>query len=738
MSMSIRRLVVLGGILVFRAATPVLAGCYFSSDGGTFVTLVRNGNSTAYQMSYSSGGEPALNGANLGTFSTADSNTLVLMSFTNKTYEESGSDIMGGRFAYRVQHAGENVPFTTNLNNGWQQISVGWELHYGTNMNINLLSGLTNGAYQLEVYALAQGNFDGFLLQNNNGSNYVATFTVTQEHIPDPVAEVTENGRTILSFAYTIDTGYGNDLFVVGNHPDLGNWDPLQARKLYWTSGNVWTGQIAVEAGYALEYKYIIRTNSAAVFGDAGNVQWMGGANLTTNIPAAPAAPYTGKALYYYSGWTNANLVYQCGLDTNWYGADMTRIGNGRIAGEYLYRVEGIGTAGELLTFVPNGYLDNVQYWDHSPANGGNYYTRLDEFVLQDGNVYNYWPPSSASVSRVIKTNVTAALAPPLNARSVWIYLPRGYDQNTWKKYPVLYMHDGTNVFRPGGIYGTWAAETNADSMISLGMMRETIIVATDTSTNRSREYIPPGDDEGAGPGLADQYAHLLIDYVKPMIESTYRTLTNRADTIVMGSSYGGLVSLYLGLETNVFGKIGALSSAAVVASNFMGRVDSNNTYGARIYLDMGTLDLDASLWESGWQMYNLLLQDGYAVNHDLCYAVGYGQTHNEAAWDQRLPGAYTFLLNILDEPNLLLQSANPPELELLGAAPGAIGVSIDTFKGRRYRLDRTDDILNHPWAGVATSTVEQLLWSETTLTDTSHPSGSTYYYRVSAMSWPE
>ena len=322
--------------------------------------------------------------------------------------------------------------------------------------------------------------------------------------------------------------------------------------------------------------------------------------------------------------------------------------------------------------------------------------------------------------------------------RDVIVWFPPGYAARPTQRYPVLYMHDGTNVFRPGGIYGTWAAETNADSMISLGMMRETIIVATDTSTNRSREYIPPGDDEGAGPGLADQYAHLLIDYVKPMIESTYRALTNRADTIVMGSSYGGLVSLYLGLETNVFGKIGALSSAAVVASNFMGRVASNNTYGARIYLDMGTLDLDASLWESGWQMYNLLLQDGYAVNHDLCYAVGYGQTHNEAAWDQRLPGAYTFLLNILDEPNLLLQSANPPELELLGAAPGAIGVSIDTLKGRRYRLDRTDDLLNHPWTGVATSTVEQLLWSETTLTDTSHPSGSTYYYRVSAMSWPE
>ena len=729
---------VFGGILILSAAAPALAGVQYAADGGTFVTLVRNGAATTFQMSYSSGGEPALNGANLGTFSLADGDTLVLMSFTNKTYEESGSDIMGGRFAHRVQHAGENAAFVTNLNNGWQQISVGWELHYATDMNINLLSGLTNGTYQLEVFALAQGNFSDFLLQNNNGSNYIATFTVTKEHVPDPVAEVTENGKVIVPFAYTTNTGFGNELFVVGNHPDVGNWDPQYARKLHWTSGNVWTGQVAIEAGYALEYKFIVRTNSAADYCNPLNVQWMSGPNLTTNIIAGPGAPYAGKTVYYYSGWTNADVVYQSGLNTNWYGAAMTRIGSGRTAGEYLYSIDGIGAPGELLTFVLNGNLGGALYWDHSPANGGNYYTRLDTFVLQDGNVFNYWPPATVSVSRVTKTNVTSSLPAPLNARAVWVYVPRGYDQNTWKKYPVLYMHDGTNVFRPGGVWGTWAAETNADSMISLGMMRETIIVAVDTSTNRSREYIPPEDDEGAGPGMADQYAQFLTGYVKPMVDSTYRTLTNRADTVVMGSSYGGLVSLYLGLKTSVFGKIGSLSSAVLPATNFMAWIDANDTHGRRIYLDMGTIDLDALLWDTGWQAYNLFLQDGYAVNHDLCYVVGCGQTHNEGAWDRRLPGAYSFLLNTLDEPNLLTQSANPPELALVVSTSRAFSVLFDTLKGRRYRLDHTTDLVNPQWTGVATSVVEQLLWSTTTLSDTSSPAGGPHLYRVSAVEWPE
>ena len=734
----LQTLAILSGILILSASTPAWASVQYAADGGTFVTLVRSGSATTYQMSYSSGGEPALNGANLGTFSTADGDTLVLSSFTNMTYEDSYSDIFGGRFAYRVQHAGENASFVTNVNNGWRQISMGWEVHFATNMNVNLLGGLTNGSYQLEVFALAQGNFDGFLLQNNGGSNYIATFTVTDQHVPDPVAEVTENGKVIVPFAYTTNTGFGNELFVVGNHPDIGNWDPQFARKLCWTSGNVWTGHVAIDAGYALQYKFIVRTNSPAGYCDGGNVQWMGGPNLTTNLLPGPTPPYSSKAIYYYSGWTNAGIVYQSGLNTNWYGATMTRIGNGRTAGESLYYVDGIGAPGELLTFVANGSLDDVQYWDHSPANGGNYYTRMDSFVLQDGNVYNYWPPSSVSVSRVTKTNVTSALPAPLNARSVWIYVPRGYEQNTWKKYPVLYMHDGTNVFRPGGVYGTWAAETNADSMISLGMMRETLIVAVDTSTNRSREYIPPGDNEGAGPGMADQYAHFLVDYVKPMVDSTYRTLTNRADTIVMGSSYGGLVSLYLGLETNVFGKIGSLSTAVLPATNFMAWIDSHNTYGSRIYLDMGTIDLDAILWDTGWQAYNLFLQDGYAVNHDLCYVVGCGATHNEGAWDQRLPGAYTFLLNILDEPNLLTQSRNPPQLDLVTAAPGTLGVTLDTLKGRRYRLDHADNIMNPQWTGVTTSAVEQCLWSTTTLSDTSHPAGNTHLYRVSAVAWPE
>ncbi len=736
--MSARTLAVRFAILLLCATTPARAAVQFAADGGTFVTLVRSGNATTYQMSYSSGGEPALNGANLGTFSTVDGDTLVLTSFTNMTYEDSYSDIFGGRFAYRVQHAGEDVSFATNINNGWRQISTGWEVHFATNMNVNLLSGLTNGTYQFEAYALAQGNFDGFLLQNNNGSNYIATFTVTNQHVPDPVADVTENGKVLVSFAYTTNTGYGNELFVVGNHPDLGNWDPQQGRKLCWTSGNVWTGQVAVDAGVALQYKFVVRTNAAANYCDGGNVQWMSGANLTTNLLPGPVAPYTSKAIYYYSGWTNADIVYQSGLNTNWYGAAMTRIGGGRTAGEYLYYVDGLGAPGELLTFVPNGCLGGTRYWDHSPANGGNYYTRLDSFVVQEGQTYNYWPPATVSVSRVTRTNVTSSLPAPLNARAVWIYIPRGYDQNTWKKYPVLYMHDGTNVFRPGGVYGTWAAETNADSMISLGVMRETIIVAVDTSTNRSCEYMPPGDNEGAGPGIADQYAHFLVDYVKPMIDSKYRTLTNRADTIVMGSSYGGLVSLYLGLETNVFGKIGSLSTAILPATNFMAWIASHDTHGSRIYLDMGTIDLDATLWDTGWQTYNLFLQDGYAVNHDLCYVVGCGATHNEGAWDRRLPGAYAFLLNPADEPNLLSQSRTPPQLDLIAGTPGTLSVSFDTLKGRRYRLDHADNLISPQWTGIATSTVEGLLWSTTTLSDTSHPAGGTHLYRVSAVSWPE
>jgi len=322
------------------------------------------------------------------------------------------------------------------------------------------------------------------------------------------VGFLSDNGKVILSFTETIDTGIGRELFVVGNHADVGNWQPVDARKLHWSPGNVWTGQVAVEAGWTLEYRFITRTNDCTNICDAANVIWVSEGNLTTSVPDAVSPPYSTKAMYYYSGWTNAQLVYQSGQDTTWYTTNMTLIGAGRVPNEYLYYVDGFGNPGELLTFIPHGWLNGSDYWDHSPATGGDYYTPLDIIHLQDGNIFNYQPPAVVDSSQIVTTFITSGWAPTIPSRNIRIYLPRNYATNTWKKYPVLYMHDGQNDFQPGEGFGCWNADWTADDMISLGVMRETIIVAVDNSSEREREYVPPNGDCGSGPGTANQYGN--------------------------------------------------------------------------------------------------------------------------------------------------------------------------------------------------------------------------------------
>jgi len=107
---------------------------------------------------------------------------------------------------------------------------------------------------------------------------------------------------------------------------------------------------------------------------------------------------------------------------------------------------------------------------------------------------------------------------------------------------------------------------------------------------------------------------------------------------------------------------------------------------------------------------------------------VGCGQEHNEAAWAARLPDAYTFLLNIQDEANLLAQRENPPELVLTVDSNQTICIATDSLKGQRYLLERTGQLTPPQWQAVSTSDVENLLWSSTTLTDTQAMASSAYF----------
>ena len=242
-------------------------------------------------------------------------------------------------------------------------------------------------------------------------------------------------------------------------------------------------------------------------------------------------------------------------------------------------------------------------------------------------------------------------------SREVRVWLPPGYDGGE-ARYPVIYFHDGQNVFRPGGPFGCWFAEDAAAEEMKAGRVREAIIVAVpnneaDMGNARVTEYQPPGDtnprDPSRGPGLCDHYGNFLAGKVKPSIDGKYRTLPDRANTVVAGSSMGGLVSLWLGLNTDVFGAVGVFSPAFWTSPNFTKAVmEGAKKDGLRIYMDMGTRErgsLTGDYWKDALAVREALLAQGYAGDEEFLWNPGEGDEHNEKAWAKRLPVALRFLM---------------------------------------------------------------------------------------------
>ncbi|HEY2124768.1 MAG TPA: alpha/beta hydrolase-fold protein, partial [Chthoniobacterales bacterium] len=384
--------------------------------------------------------------------------------------------------------------------------------------------------------------------------------------------------KEVVTFSLTNNVGFGNSIFVVGNHPDLGAGDVTHALKLRYTDGNVWTGQIAVQAGTQLQYQYIKRSTAQDSWCDATNTTNLTG-TLSLSVPAQPPAPFAGKKIYYLSSWSAANFFYRNGA--NFVTAPMLKIGGGRTAGESLFCISGVGAAGETVEFVFN---DGNNHWDNPPG-GGNYLTNLDVFEVEDGNVFSYQPPATFSAPHIL-THTVDSSAPNIPGRTVRIYLPRGYDQNLTRRYPVIYLHDGQNVFDPGGPFGSWSADATATREMGQGRMREAILVGIDNDSARIPEYQPPNDSYQGTQGRADAYASFVINNVRPYVDTAFRTLNDPKNTVTIGSSMGGLVSLYLGREFSTFGKIAVMSPALWISPNYIAQVNSTPKKPLRVHLD--------------------------------------------------------------------------------------------------------------------------------------------------------
>ena len=250
-------------------------------------------------------------------------------------------------------------------------------------------------------------------------------------------------------------------------------------------------------------------------------------------------------------------------------------------------------------------------------------------------------------------------------SRRIDVWLPPSYATDATRRFPVLYMHDGQNLFDGALSYsGTdWDIDGVMTREVAAGRVREAIVVGIWNSPARFAEYmpakpVPPGQiASGVGnysPGSSedlqsDAYLRFLVEELKPRVDARYRTLTGPQDTAVMGSSMGGLVSLYALAEyPQVFGAAGGVSTHwpagdGAVVEWLAEHLPAPGRH--RLYFDFGTITLDASYAPYQAKMDAHLRRIGYVVGRDFVTRRVEGAAHNEDAWQRRVHEPLRFLL---------------------------------------------------------------------------------------------
>ena len=260
------------------------------------------------------------------------------------------------------------------------------------------------------------------------------------------------------------------------------------------------------------------------------------------------------------------------------------------------------------------------------------------------------------------------------NPRDVLVYLPPGYGRARRRRYPVLYLQDGQNVFDAATSYAgvEWGADETAQRLIEKKLIEPLIIVAVaNTGVQRIHEYAPTRGiiDSSArrkrrSRGWLRRYGRFLIEELKPFIDRTYRTRIDAGSTGLGGSSLGGLAALALGLWfPHVFNRLAVLSPSVwwdeCVAFRMVGALPDK--LPLKIWLDTGTREAG---WERARELRDQLVAKGWRLDHDLQYTEVEGGDHSERAWAARFEAVLRFLY-----PRLGSEVKGPPLKPLLVGA---------------------------------------------------------------------
>jgi predicted alpha/beta superfamily hydrolase len=338
-------------------------------------------------------------------------------------------------------------------------------------------------------------------------------------------------------------------------------------------------------------------------------------------------------------------------------GLKLTRVADGRYAGSAL-----LPTGGTVEYKVTLGNWNQSER-DITGKDIPNRLITVDSQLPRTEITVAAWATDAATKSEVQPKNTlsgTVKFHPDFksdvlkNSRTVAVYLPPGYERDKSARYPVLYMHDGQNLFDAATSFaGEWGADETAERLIAGGKIEPLIIVGIYNNAQRMDEYSPDRDAKRNAGGRGADYARFVVDEVKPFIDRTYRTRPGRADTGIAGSSLGGLISLYACSKyPEVFSRCGIISPALMWNdASILDALEKNHGWmkGHRFWLDMGTaegsqIDQFSEALKYTRRLARIFDSAGLKNNRDYHYVEVEKGEHNERAWSARFDKTLMFL----------------------------------------------------------------------------------------------
>lgn len=341
------------------------------------------------------------------------------------------------------------------------------------------------------------------------------------------------------------------------------------------------------------------------------------------------------RVIKYYSGFQAPTLGYRVGAGAFVY-QTLRAAGPGRSDGETLWVAEFEAPDGAAVQFFFQdgaGRDPKARYYE----------SHFSLTYVCDGEIFNYQPTEGSKVApseKAYNPHQLPSFFSQQLGRDVQyrVYLPRGYHQQNARRYPVLYMLDGQNIFENNG-YGSWKAKESLDRLIRRGQVAELIVVAVDSGMSRHQDYVPPEDG-----GAADKFASFLAEEFKRHIDTRFRTKPCREHNGIIGSSLGGVLSLYTGWKYfHKFGRVGSMSGSWWL-KGFRDSLSAERKRPLTVYLDSGDSGIAQDCVGQTKELRQILEDVGFELGQDLHHAIGHRDEHNESAWSRRLPHALRFL----------------------------------------------------------------------------------------------